>query len=670
MTKRAQLALSIAALLLVIAAVYSPALRHGAFVWDDHALVETNDLVARGSLREILARPFLPSDAVIDARPAYYRPLTVLSLRADFTLAAYDAPSFHLSNLFFHLGAVLAFLAVARRLGASDWASLVAAAAWALHPRLTEAVAWVSGRTDVLAALFGLAAVAMWPWFGQGEPLTRRAAWWRAVVATGSLFALLLAMLAKETAVAAALAIAAGTWLAAPGERLSERARYAAPRIGLLSLAIAPYLALRASALRGLTPALTPLGAPRRALTVLEAVGRYLEMALDAWQPATSIGLVGEPDLARATAGGVALLVVAAFIVRSFSVRSAPVAGSEGSPRVALGVAITLAASALGLVVHIVPIALAAGITSDRLLYMPLAGVALGCAVAAPRLSPRLRKVVGGGALLITATFAGVSYGRASDYTDELRFRVVAAEHSNPRNTSARSGLASVAMGYGAPALACRLHGSVVRILEQTGRTGTARHVRALENLGSCYETIGAYDLAAARYEQLLVLRPATAGVHLRLAYVWLHRVELDQAEVELRRALAIDPNLGLARRLIEELPSLRMRKDKFADPQRRLADRVGWAQLLTRLGRLPDAAEAWLPIALDPRSTDDAAWSAYAFILTNADYATALRAGEAHALRTAIDVPLGKELLGQRRHKHASLVALRARIEALAGSE
>jgi len=362
---------------------------------------------------------------------------------------------------------------------------------------------------------------------------------------------------------------------------------------------------------------------------------------------------------------------VAAFIVRSFSVRSAPGAGSEGSsPRVALGVAITLAVGALALVVHIVPIALAAGITSDRLLYLPLAGVALGGAVAAPRLSPRLRKVVGAGALLMTATFAGVSYGRVGDYTDELRFRVVAAEHANPRNTSARSGLAAVVMSSGAPALACRVHGSVVRILEQTRRTGTARHVHALENLGSCYETIGAYDLAAARYEQLLVLRPATAGVHLRIAYVWLHRFELDQAEVELRRALALDPNLGLARQLIEELPSLRVRRDRFADPQSRLADRVGWAQLLTSVGRLPDAAEAWLPIALDPRSRNEDAWSAYEFILTNADYATALRAGEAHALRTAIDVPLGKELLGQRRRKNASLVALRARIEALVGSE
>ena len=673
MTKRAQLALAVGALLMLIVAVYSPVLRHGVFLWDDHALIETNPVVARSSLRDILRRPFFPRAAALDAAPAYYRPLAVLTLRADFTLAAYDASSYHLSNVFFHLGAVLAFLGVARRLGASGWASVVAVAAWALHPRTTEAVAWVSGRTDLLATLFGLVGVGAWPWFVRGEPASRphrRAAWRPAVLAAGSLLALFLALLAKETAMAAVLCVAAGTWLAAPRKAPFERARYALPRIGLLSLAVAPYLALRISALRGLVSTLTPLGAQQRALLVLEAVGRYVEMTLDAWHPATSIGLVGEPDRARAAVGGLALLLSATVAVRSRVVRGSshvPHADVEAAQQVAVWVPTTLAFAAIALVVHVVPIALAAGVTSDRLLYLPLAGVALGCALAAGRLAPRLRRLAGGATLLATGTFAIVSYGRVGDYTDELRFRVVSAEQAtNPRNTSARSGLAAVVRSYGAPDLACRIHRSVVHILEASGRKGTTRHVHALENLGSCYEAIGAYDLAAELYEQLLAARPAVARLHLRLGYVWLHRFELDSAQRELDEALTLDPNLELARQVLAELPSIRARRDRFADPRRRIVDPVGWAQLLESVGRLPDASEAWLPIVEDARSSNDSAWSAYQFILTNGDYAMALRASDAHARRTAIDVPLGKQLLAQRRGKQESLVALRPRIEAL----
>lgn len=655
----ASLVVAVAVLLALVAIVYAPVMTHGAFIWDDHALVERNPLVTRGSVAEIVRRPFLPAESPGEARAVYYRPLTVLSLRADFGLAAEDATSYHVSNILLHLTAVIAFVAAARRLGASRWASACAAALWALHPRSTEAVAWISGRTDVIATLFALVALALWPWYG--APAVRAPRIRAALTATAVLFGLL----AKESAGAVLIAIVVGTWVSAGGATWRLRTATTIARVAWLLPAALIYGSLRLGATRQLVSTLTPLGAQGRALTALEALGRYLAMTVDPWHPATSMGLVGEPDLAAVAAGLLVLCLLGGFatvrVCRARQhARTAP--ASDGS----LAAALALAASSLALVAHLVPIALSAGVTCDRLLYLPLAGGLLAAALAAGRLPLRSQRIAAASALVLAASFIPVVRGRALDYTDELRFRVVATEHAHARNTSARSGLANVLRAYGAPELACRMHASVLRLLERGGRTGTTRYAHALENLGACYEVTGEYGAAVLLYERLLAFRPASAGAHVRLGYVRLHMFELDAAEAEFTRAVAIDPKLALARQMLAELPALRARRARFSGSDQRRADPVGWAMLVTRLGRLPDAVVAWLPLVEDPRTSNDDAWRGMDFLLANADYPTARRATEAYQQRAAIDVPLANQLLAGRRAQQASVEALRMRIEHL----
>lgn len=186
--------LACALLALACLAVFSPALR-GGFVWDDRVVV-ANDPRLRdlSHLREIWSGPFIPAGARTFGN-AYYRPLTTTTFLFDRLSGGGRPGPFHATNLALHaLAAGVAWLLLRRWLPGS-WAPLAAALGFALHPSRVEPVAWISGRTDLLAGLLGL--LAFWLFVVGWEDRRRAAAWLAPTV-----FAL--ALLAKESAIVVA----------------------------------------------------------------------------------------------------------------------------------------------------------------------------------------------------------------------------------------------------------------------------------------------------------------------------------------------------------------------------------------------------------------------------------------------------------------------------------
>ena len=668
MTPRARLALALMALLALVAVVYAPVAR-GVFIGEDLPLV-TNRVVEHGTVKEIFAQPFAPVNPLTDSRPIYYRPLTVVSLRGDYGMASYEAGSYHVSNLLLHLCATMALLLAARRLGAPPLAAVVSAAAWALLPRSTECVAWISGRGDLIAALFALSAIGLWPWFSDEESrAARRSARVRAALAG---VAVLCGLLAKEVACASVLAIGVGTALAAHGKG-RERARLVLRRLAYVLVPVMAYVWLRASATLGFSSRIAPMGATPRAETVLEAVGRYVEMTLDPWHPRTSIGLLGEIDTARAALGAVVLAgcaTLALWTVRAAMVRrrvAEPVAQPLTSSTVAIATGATLGVFSLGLVVHVIPIVLVGAVAADRLLYLPLAGLALGIAVASAKLAPRGRKIAAAGALAVIASFIPITRARALDYTDDIQFRVAAAEHAHPHNTGAKSALANVLRSSAEFDLARRLHASSARTLSTMGPPAATRYARALENLGGCYEMLGDYDAAAEVYRRLVAMRPDNPRIHMAIGFLFMHALAMDDAEASLRRALSLDATLEPAKSALAALPATRTELARFATEEARRADRIGWARLLTRVGRVPEATRMWSELALDPSVSEDTAYRGFDFVVANADIATARSAAEAYARRKAFDAQIPREKFAKRAREQASIDALRPRLEALA---
>ncbi len=128
-----------------------------------------------------------------DIQFPFFRPVAIESFRLDYLLWGSDAVGFHFSSLLLHsLNGVLLFF-LARAIGLKRFGAATCALVFGLYPLNPEAVTWISGRFDVLAMTFILAAFLAW----SASRLSDDVRWM-----IPSVIAFLLAALSKENAVA------------------------------------------------------------------------------------------------------------------------------------------------------------------------------------------------------------------------------------------------------------------------------------------------------------------------------------------------------------------------------------------------------------------------------------------------------------------------------------
>ncbi len=147
--------LGVALLALLVGLAWANGLT-GAFTYDDKVEVVGNRTI----------RTLEQWHAVVGYNAS--RPLVVLSWALDWRLWGLDPLGYHVVNVLIHLGnACLVFLLgeeIGRRLSLPRpmLPALVAAALWAVHPMTTEAVSYVTGRSESLCATFYLGALIFW----------------------------------------------------------------------------------------------------------------------------------------------------------------------------------------------------------------------------------------------------------------------------------------------------------------------------------------------------------------------------------------------------------------------------------------------------------------------------------------------------------------------------
>lgn len=144
---------------------------NGDWVWDDVSSVLLHENVQNPAKLGQLFRE--DQHAFGKGEGNFYRPLVSVSFMVDFLLSynpALDGTElkgypdvkpflFHLSNTLWHCAAAVLIFLLLGRLGAPRLVRADAAVLFVLHPMHTEAVAYISGRADMMSATFILAAL-------------------------------------------------------------------------------------------------------------------------------------------------------------------------------------------------------------------------------------------------------------------------------------------------------------------------------------------------------------------------------------------------------------------------------------------------------------------------------------------------------------------------------
>ncbi|MFZ5862566.1 MAG: tetratricopeptide repeat protein [Nitrospirota bacterium] len=486
----------------------------GGFHYDDHFGVAGNPAVRNWQP----ARAFLTVDAVVNERQAAgYRPLTVMSLAANYRVSGLKASAYLATNLALHaLAAGLVFWVAWVALGDPRWAA-VAGVVFALHPINAEAVNYVTARSSLLATVFALTATgAFFRYVQRGGPGTLLAG----LVAFGC------ALLSKESSVVLAAPLLAARWLVPACRTHGRRAlRTALGYTALAALFVALFLTVTAGGV------ISRLPAPRPAWTLAEMIGRSLALWVWPWPLGLDHRLTFILSFDPWLAGWLVVGAVALAALVVFWIRRLPVA--------AWGVLWALAGLAP---LAPLPWLTSAGLLQEHRMAFSAAGLSVATAALAgaawAAVSPaRSRRAAAWGfacaGLALAIAAAVVDRSRSAVWRDDRLLWGEVVRHW-PENIPARINLGAAYM------LAGDHDRAEAEYLGIAARS--PGYPRVYYNLGLLALRRGRTEDATAAFERVIALNPMEEGAHAHLGILALRGGDTAAAEAAFRRALAIDP--------------------------------------------------------------------------------------------------------------------------------
>jgi Tfp pilus assembly protein PilF len=172
------------------------------FAFDDTQQVLGNEIIKRLSNLPMVFTTsvwaFNTESLSLASTDSYYRPLFMTLFTLNYAIFGTAAWGWHLVNVLVHTGVTLLVWLVLKEVTNRKGLSAIAAALFAVHPAHSESVAWISGITDPLMALFLLPAFYFYLRFKNSG---------RKFFMVLGLVLFLPALLSKETALALPLVI-------------------------------------------------------------------------------------------------------------------------------------------------------------------------------------------------------------------------------------------------------------------------------------------------------------------------------------------------------------------------------------------------------------------------------------------------------------------------------
>ena len=151
MTKNKFNLLAIPAIVIIAIAVYANSL-HNQFVYDDEFLIQENSLIKSSTFKPEL---FTKNIGFGSGRKSnFYRPLQILSYKLDYYFWRLNPKGYHITNILLHILVALSVYFLLKLILRDGIIAFLTALIFVSHPVHTEAVTYISGRADPLAALF------------------------------------------------------------------------------------------------------------------------------------------------------------------------------------------------------------------------------------------------------------------------------------------------------------------------------------------------------------------------------------------------------------------------------------------------------------------------------------------------------------------------------------
>lgn len=541
----------------------------GPFVYDDDVAIVGNE-----SIRSLWP-PWRPLSPPVST-PAAGRPVVNLTLAINYAAGGLDVGGYHLFNVAVHMLSALLLYGIVRRTlrcellrarfgGSADRLALLVALIWAVHPVQTEAVDYITQRTELIVGFFYLLTLycairALDPAAPLGWSLA-------AVGACG------LGMASKEVMVTAPIMVLLYDWTFAPAPTGRPPARRAGLYAGLAATWVI-LAALQAAGPRASTVGLAHgVGVWQYALNQSVAIVRYLRLSLWPDPLVLDYGFPGEVTIGDA-APYVTIVAVLVMLSAWGRLRKVPLAFAGA------WFFLILAPTS-----SFIPIA--TEVAAERRMYLPLAAVVatiiigaflllaawpaggIGGAPATNRATAwRLgaRAAAPALAVAVVSVLVWITWRRNADYRSPLvlwQQTVEAVAHNHRARTNL--GIALIQAG--------RLDEAIVEFHRAIEIDPDAS--RAHYNLGNALATEGDLDGAIEQYRRTVALRPDTAEAHYNLGIALGKQGLLSQAAAAFGACLQLRPDDAEAEYHLAVALRSMGRADEAVEHGRRALDRA-----------------------------------------------------------------------------------------------